>query len=285
MPPPEIPLELLLMIAHHIREDHGELRYGDFNSFVQVNRALYSCLNRMLWKEAVENEVSTQRVLTRLINTDNLKGLSFFLEQPDVNFEVRLPAFGFATPLLLAAEMDDVPLACLLLEKGAKVEYFDPDNGNGKFSPLHAARSAEMVQLLLDCNADPEFEDDWEHRPLLHYAIHGHIAAMRMILQHGVDVNPIGDPFFEKSLHEAVIMGRLDSDENTPLHVAAEEGMTNVVKFLVERWPEGKEALNNKGQTPLSRFEDSRCNHQLSDEENQQIIALLGGLYSEANSD
>jgi hypothetical protein len=39
---PELPLELLLMIAHHIRDDHGELRYGDFNSFLQVNRILHS---------------------------------------------------------------------------------------------------------------------------------------------------------------------------------------------------------------------------------------------------
>jgi hypothetical protein len=40
MPPPELPLELLLMIAHHIRYDHGELRYSDFNSFLQVNTAV-----------------------------------------------------------------------------------------------------------------------------------------------------------------------------------------------------------------------------------------------------
>jgi hypothetical protein len=78
MPRPELPLELLLMIAHHIRDDPGELRYGDFNSFLQINRALYDCLNRMLWKEAEEHEVGTQRVLTHMIKTNNLAGLEFF---------------------------------------------------------------------------------------------------------------------------------------------------------------------------------------------------------------
>jgi hypothetical protein len=61
---PELPLELLLMIAH-IRDDHGKLPYGDFNSLLQVNRALYSCLNSMLWKEAGGHEVGTQRVTYR----------------------------------------------------------------------------------------------------------------------------------------------------------------------------------------------------------------------------
>jgi ankyrin repeat protein len=43
---------------------------------------------------------------------------------------------------------------------------------------------------------------------------------------------------------------------NTPLHMAAARGKTDVVRFLVERWTEGKEALNNHGKTPLSRFEE-----------------------------
>jgi hypothetical protein len=32
----ELPPELLLKIANDVRDDRGELRYGDFNSFVQV---------------------------------------------------------------------------------------------------------------------------------------------------------------------------------------------------------------------------------------------------------
>jgi hypothetical protein len=91
MPPRELALELLLMIVHHIRDDHAELRYGDFNSFLQVNRALHARLNRMLWKEAGEHEVSTQRVFAHLIKTNNLARLGFFLEL-GADVEVRLPA-------------------------------------------------------------------------------------------------------------------------------------------------------------------------------------------------
>jgi hypothetical protein len=67
-------------------------------------------------------------------------------------------------PLLVVADLDNVPLARLLLEKGVKVQYIDRDRwavwGTGKLGPLHAAWSAEIVQLLLDHNADPELHGD-----------------------------------------------------------------------------------------------------------------------------
>jgi hypothetical protein len=127
MLPPELPLELLLMIAHHIRDDHGERRYGDFNSFLQVNRILHACLNRKLWQEAGQHSADTQRVLlTHLIVTNNLAGLSLFLSL-GADVEARLPAFdiigldgdGFGPESEL--DQDNVPLALLLLENGAKV--------------------------------------------------------------------------------------------------------------------------------------------------------------------
>jgi hypothetical protein len=279
MPPPELPLELLLMIAHHIRDDYGELRYGDFNSFLQVNRALYTCLNRALWQEAGEHSFGTQRVLTHLIKTNNAEGLSFFLSLGGVDVEARLPAFDMThlsgdevgaelelepIPLLIVADLDNVPLARLLLEKGAaKVQYFDRFD-NGKFSPLHAARSAEMVQLLLEHNADPDLDDDNERRPLHWYAIRDNIAAMRALLQHGAEVDPVGP--YEKPLHEAAQRnldavkllvehgadGRArDLQQNTPLHMAAAEGKTDVVKFLVEQWPESMRYRNECLATPL----------------------------------
>jgi ankyrin repeat protein len=70
-----------------------------------------------------------------LIVTNNLAGLSFFLSL-GADVEARLPAFdiigldgdGFGpeseldpTALLVAADEDNVPLARLLLENGAKV--------------------------------------------------------------------------------------------------------------------------------------------------------------------
>jgi ankyrin repeat protein len=121
-----------------------------------------------------------------------------------------------------------------------------------------------MVQLLLGYNADPNFDDEHERRPLHWYAIRDNITAMRAILQHGAEVNP--NTHVEKPLHEAaernldtvklLVEHGADVDvrdlqENTPLHLAAGAGKTDVVKFLVERWPEGMRETNEFQETPL----------------------------------
>jgi ankyrin repeat protein len=95
----------------------------------------------------------------------------------------------------------------------------------------------------------------------------GHIDTVQPLVRHGACVK------------------ERDFQGNTLLHLAAEMAQMEVVRSLLERWPEGKEALNNYKRTPLSMFEKpSRRQLQLSDEENQEIIALLGGPHFEANN-
>jgi ankyrin repeat protein len=276
MPLLSLPLELLLTIAHYIRDDYGELCYGDLYSVLRAHSALYLSLNRMLWKEAAEHEAGTQRVLTYLIQEKDFARLNFFLELgPDV--EVLLPTFNITgfdddfdpTPLLIAADTNNIPLARLLLDFGAEVQY--SDGVSGEFSPMHAARSPEMVQLLLDYRADLNFMDDVGYGPLHWYAIRNDVAAMRAILQHGAEVNPIWTS--EKPLHEAAQRNvetvellvqhgadvkALNFRLNTPLHLAAAFGKIDVMRFLLERWPEGTRVGNDLGRTPLHVAAESR---------------------------
>jgi hypothetical protein len=59
-----------------------------------------------------------------------------------------------------------------------------------------------------------------------------------------------------------------------------------VLRLLAENWPEGKEALDLDGNTPLSLFEDRFMpEDQVSDEEKEEIVSLLGGACSQANND
>jgi ankyrin repeat protein len=310
-PPPELPLEILLMIAHHMRDDDGELRYDDFNSFLQVNRAVYACLNRDLWKEAAAHKTSTQRVLTHLLKTNNLARLKSFLEL-GADVDTRLPAFevpdldpyGFdpedleSTALIVAAESDNLPLARLLLEKGAQVnysyQYFSSfiiptqvvSVTGTKLSPLHAARSAEMVQLLLDHNADPNWEDDSSRQPLHMYAIRHDLAAMRTILQHGAEVNPSSTattPLHEAAerhldtvellVEQGANLDEGDFSDNRPLHLAVIAGKLDVVKFLVERWPQGLQVKNSNQETPL---------HLAASNQNADMVRFLVEQWPEA---
>jgi hypothetical protein len=53
-----------------------------------------------------------------------------------------------------------------------------------------------------------------------------------------------------------------DRDGNTPLPLAADWRRIAVVRLLVENWPEGKKELNERGQTPLSVFGRQMLNRQ-----------------------
>jgi ankyrin repeat protein len=101
---------------------------------------------------------------------------------------------------------------------------------------MHGARPAEMVQLLLDLNADPDFGDDIGRWPLHWYAIRDRmddIAAMRVILQHGAEVNQSGP--FEKPFHEATQRG-FDTVELLVEHDSDVEERNSKPHLNIERW-------------------------------------------------
>jgi ankyrin repeat protein len=166
-------------------------------------------------------------------------------------------------PLLIVADMDLVQLARIFLEHGAEVEYFDSDD-RGKFSPLHVSHSAEMVHLLLDHNAHHDQEDDKDQLPLCWYAYRDEVDAMRAILERGAEINP--DPRCGHPLHLAATNSlaatkllvehgaHVDAKDvygDTPLHLAAQLDLTDVMRFLLEQWPEGAKERNRCQETPL----------------------------------
>jgi ankyrin repeat protein len=292
MPPPQLPLEILLMIAHLLTDEDGYISLSDFNSFLRVNRALYACLNRTLWREAAEFQDITERVFTHLIHTNDLARLKYFLEL-DADVETHLPEFvdwdydifckTEKTPLNVVVGLDNVPMARLLLEHDANLDQYDEDDSLS-YSAIHAARSAEMVQLLMDHNADPEQQIAgrvFTHcRPLHFYAEQGNIEAMRVVLQNGVEVDPRRDAHSPTPLYiaarrnfDAVKLlleygadAKKTYDGRTPLHCAASWNKTEVVRLLLELWPEGAREKDSLGSTPL---------HSAVIEGNTEVVRLL----------
>jgi ankyrin repeat protein len=327
---PQFPLELLLMVANEMRDSSGELRYADFNSFLQVNRALYACLNPTLWRSAGEHYYVRKRVFTHLIRTDNLARLKVFMELgadvetvlPEFNDDEKVYYYDFdvelqnPTPLLVAASFDNVPLARLLLENGADVVLHHAVNVNRpRYSAMHAARSGEMVQLLLDHHADPnqlDDDDDLASTPLYYYIMRGNLSAMRVALENGAEIGQLdvcwaagwsidaamvmldyGAKMKENTLHFAAAAGWIDvmrvywerwpealreenSDGCTPLHSAAAAGRADMVRFLVARWPEGKKALDSGERTPLMLFEEKAMNlGRVNAATREEMVSLL----------
>jgi hypothetical protein len=87
------------MIADRIRHDvaaGGTLRYGDFNSLLRANRALYDCLNPMMRKEAAMHIYRASLALTHVMKHDNLAGLETLLEHSanvETNLDFNIPEF------------------------------------------------------------------------------------------------------------------------------------------------------------------------------------------------
>jgi hypothetical protein len=265
-------LELLLMIGQEMRDSSGRLLERDFNAFLQVNRALYSNLNPILWQSAAGDASSCVRVFTHLIKVNGLAALERFLSL-GAHIEVRLPEFrelgsGLESPSLMvvAAAFDNVPLARLFLKYGAplvQVKGFHCP----RYSAIHAARSGKMVQLLLDHGADPnqrQGRGEYGLKPLHLYVSRGDIAAMRVALQNGADINImsyVGTPLHQAAEGSVDVVNILldcgadiyakDPEGNTALHAAAHAGYSLRVKILLGRWPGAIKVRNHNGWTPL----------------------------------
>lgn len=106
----------------------------------------------------------------------------------DAAADLETPARDGLTPLLWAAQANDVALARLLLEAGADA---DASNRYG-VSPLWLAatnRSAEMVELLLAHGADAGATSLHGETALMAAARAGHAASIRLLIGAGADPN------------------------------------------------------------------------------------------------
>jgi ankyrin len=236
-------------------------------------------------------------VLTDAVETNNLARLQFFLEAgASIETPLGINTAGEVlrpTPLMAAAYFDYVSMARFLLEQGAKIEH------PSWFSPMHAARSGEMVQLLLDFHADPESVGHDPRRPLHFYANGGNIAAMRVLLQHGVEVDPVAGLKLPRQhelrcqwtpLYEAVLGGSVDSARillelgadvkrkdgrlDTLFHCAARTGSAEMVRLLVEYWPDGIRE-KNKTSSNARRHRDDTPLHGAARAGHTEVVRLL----------
>jgi ankyrin repeat protein len=102
--------------------------------------------------------------------------------------DVNTPQPDGATPLLWAAQWDDLETAGLLIQAGARV---DADNGYG-VTPLSMActnGSARMVDKLLKAGANPNAALPTGESPLMTAALTGTLEVVKALLAHGSDVN------------------------------------------------------------------------------------------------
>jgi ankyrin repeat protein len=132
--------------------------------------------------------------------------------------DLDTPARDGLTPLLWAAQANDLALARLLLEAGADA---DARNRYG-ISPLWLAatnRSAELVQVLLEYGADAGAAMPHGETPLMAAARSGDAESIRLLIAAGADPNAA-----ETSLGETALMWAAAEDHAGAVRALVEGG-------------------------------------------------------------
>ncbi|XP_022241901.1 transient receptor potential cation channel subfamily A member 1 homolog isoform X2 [Limulus polyphemus] len=173
-----------------------------------------------------------------------------------------------STPLHQAAAFNQVAIIEYLLENKTIMECRDKEH----LTPLLIAASKgheDAVTVLLDHNADIGVVDKSDRTAVYWAAKENNLAALKILLKHPLGRRLVdrSDRYDNSPLHVAAQNGYLaifkllvefgsdisnkNEDEETPLHVAAKDGRTNIVRAIVA---EDKTLVNDEDEssnTPL----------------------------------
>ncbi|KAJ6120562.1 hypothetical protein N7523_004842 [Penicillium sp. IBT 18751x] len=192
-----LPTEILLMIADHCESQH------DINSIVKVNRYLWGVINLHLYRYNIvhhEGKGLNRAALKDLPNSAR----NFIL----AGIRDKIPHWD-RTPLSLASQLGNVPVLSTLLKAGASPN-FHPKKGVEKY-----------------------IWPSYRESPLSLASAGGHEIAVKLLIQHGADVNY-----------------KFEGETSTPLHMAALRGHNSVISLLLGHGADA-EATINESMRPL----------------------------------
>ena len=138
--------------------------------------------------------------------------------------EINMYGFGLPNALQNAARKGHITLCKFLLSAGAELES---DGGHGSaLQSAIAGHRPDIVLLLLEHGANLGLDSEVRDRkteplpsPLLHAAMEGHMGIVKLLLEHGVDVNALSWSW---------------GSSNLPLHNAAGKGDIEILQTLLK---------------------------------------------------
>lgn len=147
---------------------------------------------QMLVAHNAKTDVRDSKGITPLLhavmhNTENSMAIAQMLLEKGANVNLGMPN-GF-TPLMGAAQMNDIELALLLLEHGADVQARQFNGGATALSIAVALGHAEMADLLLANKADISVGINRQTSLLAYASMLARADVMEALLKHGANAN------------------------------------------------------------------------------------------------
>ncbi|GFS41325.1 transient receptor potential cation channel subfamily A member 1 homolog [Trichonephila inaurata madagascariensis] len=220
-----------------------------------------------LRKYVDEKNISGYTALHSAVMKGHLDIVKILLEK---GADVKLTFDHSSHPLHLAAVSGDVDIVKCLLQHGAAVNCV---NNFGE-TPLHKAaafNACEVIDFLLQNGAGIESHDNAHFTPLLIAVAEGHVEAIKTLLRFEADINVLDNMdrtvifWAAQEDHPVSLMtllklgnstalvdlvNRCDHYDNSPLHIAALKGYSDVTEILLKNGAE-IERKNEHEQTPL----------------------------------
>ena len=138
-----------------------------------------------------------------------------FLVNHDADANVKNYGYG-STPLMLAAECNDVTSVRALIKRDANINETNK-KGMTALTAASAKGKTAVVQVLLDAGANPEEAYEEGETALFVAAHQGHDAIVKLLMEKGADINT-------RSRHTGW----------TPLMIAVEKGHSTTASILLE---------------------------------------------------
>ncbi|GJQ86656.1 hypothetical protein Trydic_g14991, partial [Trypoxylus dichotomus] len=178
-------------------------------------------------------------------------------------------SWGYRTPLLCAIERSASAIIELLLRNGADVNYVTDYSTNGSGTPLMYAiymkSNKDICQLLLNFEADVDFENKFGETPLGMVIERKSLEIMELLLQNGARVNLVDSSGWTLLIHAVqreddyavrmLLNHRADvnikgEDGVTPLCVAVKTRNADIVQILLEKGADVN-CFDGRGVSPL----------------------------------
>jgi uncharacterized protein len=168
-------------------------------------------LQRLLLEHGAHDEISDLKQLETLIDDHALAAVENFLQRNPALVRNAMAFWGEGI-LASPANRGSRQMIELLMRYGARVPEVS------KWGPQYYFKHTEIAALLLERGMNPNHKN-WQHFSLLHYfAADGHLEKVRLLLDHGAEVDPIDEEY-----------------QSTPLGCAARWGQQETAALLLER--------------------------------------------------